>query len=258
MKIISIANQKGGVGKTTTTMALGAALAAKGKRVLLIDLDPQGNLSEYLGYEPDELPTVYELLAAMAAGKQPDAERCIRRNEAEQVDYIPATLALSGVDVLMQTAIGKESILHRALQAPAFGGYDYILIDCLPSLGNLTLNALGASDSVLVPVQVQKFALDGLEALLDIVRMVRQLVNPRLEVEGIVRTMRDGTNMSSAVEQSLFEQFGEAVFSAAISRSVQAANSTAMHCSLVSYKNKLGSEYKALAEEFLLREGAKQ
>lgn len=257
MKIISIANQKGGVGKTTTTMALGAALAARGKSVLLIDLDPQGNLSSYLGYEPDEGATIHDLIVATASGKGFDALTCIRHSDAEQVDYIPANLTLSGVDVVIQSAIGKESILHRALQKDIFSDYDYILIDCLPSLGNLTLNAFGASDSVLVPVQAQKFAIDGLEALLDIMEMVKQIVNPRLSIEGILITMRDRTNMSQAVESALHEQYSDVLFDTAISRSVEAANSTAYQKSLVSYANKLGNEYKEFADEFLMREGTK-
>lgn len=255
MKIISIANQKGGVGKTTTTMALGAALAARGKRVLLIDLDPQGNLSSYLGYEPDGDATIHGLIVAGAAGREIDAAGCIRRSDAEQLDYIPATLALSGADAVIQSAIGRESVLHRVLQAPVFACYDYILIDCLPSLGNLTLNAFGASDSVLVPVQAQKFAVDGLDALMDIVRMVQQIVNPRLKLEGILRTMQDRTNMSKAVDASLIERFGEAVYKTGIGKSVEATNSTAYQKSLVSYKNKLGQEYKAFTDEFLMREG---
>ncbi|MFV0497564.1 MAG: ParA family protein [Candidatus Fimivivens sp.] len=256
MKIISIANQKGGVGKTTTTMSLGAALATRGKQVLLIDLDPQGNLSSYLGYEPDDGNTIHELIVAAANGKQLNAASCIRRNEKENLDYIPATLALSSADAVIQSAIGRESVLHRVLQAPVFASYDYIFIDCLPSLGNLTLNAFGASDSVLVPVQAQKFAVDGLDALLDIVSMVKNLVNPRLYVEGILRTMQDRTNMSKEVDASLVEQYGDTVYNTGIGRSVEAANSTAYQKSLVSYKNKLGQDYEAFTYEFLKREEA--
>ena len=254
MKIISVANQKGGVGKTTTTMALGAALATKGKRVLLIDLDPQGNLSNYLGFEPDSGSTIHELIVAGATGRELDAASCIRHSEAEQLDYIPATLALSGADAVIQSAIGRESVLHRVLQAPLFSNYDYILIDCLPSLGNLTLNAFGASDSVLVPVQMQKFALDGLDALFNSIKMIQQLINPKLTLGGILQTMRDNTNMSESVKDYLITNYGDAVYNTSIRRSVEAANSTAYQKSLVSYNNKLGLEYKAFADEFLARE----
>ncbi len=256
MKIISIANQKGGVGKTTTTMALGAALAAKGKRVLLIDLDPQGNLSSYLGYEPNSIGfTAHELIVASAAGRQFDALGCIRRSEAEQLDYIPATLALGDADSTLQVAIGKERVLYRSLQTPVFAGYDYILIDCRPALDNLTLNALSASDLVVVPVQMQKFALDGLDALFNSIRMIQQLINPSLKLGGILRTMRDNTNMAESVDTYLINNYGDAVYTTSIRRSVEAANSTAYQKSLVSYKNKLGTEYEAFAEEFLAREG---
>ncbi len=256
MKVISIANQKGGVGKTTTTMALGAALAARGKRILLIDLDPQGNLSSYLGFEPDGGITAHELIVASAAGRQLDASACIRHSEAEQLDYIPATLALGDADSALQVSIGKERVLYRSLQAPVFADYDYVLIDCRPALDNLTLNALSASDFVVVPVQMQKFALDGLDALFNSIRMIQQLINPELKLGGILRTMRDNTNMTESVDDYLSQNYGDAVYTTSIRRSVEAANSTAYQKSLVSYKNKLGTEYEAFAEEFLSREEA--
>lgn len=254
MKIISIANQKGGVGKTTTTMALGAALAAREKRILLIDLDPQGNLSSYLGFEPDGGATAHELIVASAAGRQLDATGCIHRSETEKLDYIPATLSLGDADSALQVAIGKERVLYRSLQAPVFAGYDYALIDCRPALDNLTLNALSASDYVVVPVQMQKFALDGLDSLFNSIRMIQQLINPSLKLGGILRTMRDNTNMSESVDKYLIQNYGDAVYDTSIRRSVEAANSTAYQKSLVSYKNKLGIEYEAFAEEFLARE----
>lgn len=255
MKIISVANQKGGVGKTTTAMALGAALAARGKRVLLIDLDPQGNLSSYLGFEPDGGATIHELIAAGAAGRGIDAAGCIRRSETEQLDYIPATLALGDSDSALQVAIGKERVLYRSLQAPVFAEYDYAVIDCRPALDNLTLNALSASDTVIVPVQMQKFALDGLDALFNSMRMIKQLINPGLRFGGILRTMRDNTNMSESVDAYLLKHYGGDLYTTSIRRSVEAANSTAYQKSLVSYKNKLGLEYEAFAEEFLAQEG---
>lgn len=255
MKIISIANQKGGVGKTTTAMALGAALASKGKRVLLIDLDPQGNLSSYLGYESDGGITIHELIVAGAAGREINVASCIRRSDAEQLDYIPATLALGDSDSALQVAIGKERVLYRCLQAPAFGNYDYAVIDCRPALDNLTLNALSASDVVIVPVQMQKFALDGLDALFNSMRMIQRLINPGLKLGGILRTMRDNTNMTESVDAYLAERYGDSLYHTSIRRSVEAANSTALQKSLVSYKNKLSAEYEAFAEEFLVREG---
>lgn len=252
-KIIAIANQKGGVGKTTTTMSLGAALARRDKRVLLIDLDPQGNLSEYLGYEHDGRGTVNELLLSAAAGCVA-AEDCIRHSEGEGLDYIPATLTLSNADMVLFTAMNREMILRRVLEDEAFTEYDYILIDCLPSLGILTVNAFAAASSVIIPVQAQKFAVDGINSLLNILRLVQRQLNPGLKLEGIVRTMQDRTNMSRAVGEVLLQEYGELVYKTAISRSTEAANSTYKKQSLCSYSNKLGQEYEQLADELLTRE----
>lgn len=255
MKIISIANQKGGVGKTTTTMALGAALSALDKRVLLIDFDPQGNLSDYLRYEPDGLPTVYELLLAAANGTEINVNTCIRHNEIDKVDYIPATLALSGADVTFQTAISRESMLKWVIADPAFKDYDYVLIDCSPYLGLLTLNAFTASDAVLIPVQAQKFAMVGMESLMQLFATVQRILNPRLHIAGVLQTMHNRTNMAQAVATALCSKYGDLVFETVIHNSTEAANSTARRQSLVSYKNKLGNEYSLLAQELLEREG---
>lgn len=256
MKIISIANQKGGVGKTTTAMSLGAALSKLGKNVLLIDFDPQGNLSDYLGFEPDERPTVYELLLAAVRSYEFNAADCIRHSESEKLDYIPAGITLSGAEMELQNAISRESVLKWALTDPIFSRYDYIIIDCLPSLGQLTLNAFTASNSVIVPVQSQKFALDGIGALMQLFDTVKRRLNPDLQLEGIVQTMFDRTGMAQSVTQALNIRYGDLVFESVIHRSVEAANSTAMQQSLISYKNKLGIEYMALAEEILKRESA--
>lgn len=252
-KIIAVANQKGGVGKTTTAMSLGAALARRGRRVLLIDLDPQGNLSEYLGFEPDGVGTINEMLLAAAAGSSAP-EGCIRHSEAEGLDYIPATLALSNADMVLFTAMNREMLLRRVLEAEIFQANDYILIDCLPSLGILTVNAFAAANSVLIPVQGQKFAVDGINSLLNVLELVQRQLNPGLKLEGIVATMVDRTNMSRAVTEALAADFGDLVYHTSISRSTEAANSTYARRSLVSYSNKLGQEYTRLADELLARE----
>ncbi|MEG1875649.1 MAG: AAA family ATPase [Angelakisella sp.] len=247
-KIIAIANQKGGVGKTTTAMSLGAALAKRGKQVLLIDLDAQGSLSSYLGYDGTG-STVFELL--LGNGLPSD---CIRYSEAEGLDYIPATITLANADMVLVTAMNREMKLKRALSAAVFAKYEYILIDCLPSLGILTVNAFAAASSVLIPVQTQKFALDGMGSLLNTLQLVREQLNPELRLEGIVRTMVKRTNMSKAVADKLLENYGSAVFDAEISDSTEATNSSYRQQSLVSYKNKLGKEYEQLADELLKRE----
>lgn len=254
MKTIAIANQKGGVGKTTTAMSLGAALAKLGKRVLLLDLDPQGNLSDYLGFEPDGNATISELLIAVAGGLEVDPVPCIRRNEPESLDYIPANISLSNADMQLLTAVSRETVLARLLQAPIFSAYDYILIDCLPSLGIITVNAFTAADSVMIPVQAQKFALDGIESLMNVLRIVQRQLNPKLHLEGILLTMKDRTNICENVSSELKDRYGEVVYSTEIPRSVEAANSTAYRRSLVSYHNKLGKEYEQLAQEVLAKE----
>jgi chromosome partitioning protein len=167
--IIAICNQKGGVGKTTTAMNLGAALAKQGKRVLLCDLDAQANLSEYLGFEEDDKPTITELFAVVAAQAYIDADTVkssIRHNELNGVDYIPANINLANADVFLLNALRRETVLKRILTEDVTKDYDYVLIDCLPSLGVLLLNALAAADSILIPVQVQKFSIDRKQGFL--------------------------------------------------------------------------------------------
>ncbi|MEA4895783.1 MAG: AAA family ATPase [Oscillospiraceae bacterium] len=253
-KVISVANQKGGVGKTTTTLNLAAGLVQKGKKTLAIDFDPQKNLSDYLGFEPDDGITIADLMLSAAQGTQLDPQPAIRTNK-EGIDFIPSNIKLSSADMFLAQAMFREQTLKHILSSPAFEIYDYILIDCLPSLGILLTNALIASDSLIIPVQAQKFALDGIDALLSAYDFVKNYANHDLTIDGILLTMADGTNMSKAVEEALQERFPNELFRTRISRSVEATNSSYVQASLISSRNsKLGVQYKSLVEELLRKE----
>ena len=254
MKITAIANQKGGVGKTTTCVNMAAGLVQEGKHVLCIDFDPQGNLSDYVGHVPDEAPTITELMLATAQG-QPLEPMDAVRHSAEGFDYIPADIRLSGAELFLSTAMFREQVLKRVLSASSLLAYDYILIDCLPSLGILLTNALIASDSLVIPLQAQKFALYGLDDLLNIYDTVRQQANPTLHIDGILLTMADNTNMSKAVEAQLRGRFPHLAYQTVISKSVEATNSTYDQRSLVNTsRSKLGAQYGAMVKEFLERD----
>jgi len=255
-KIISFANQKGGVGKTTTAMNIGAALQKKGKKVLLVDLDPQGNLSSYLGYEPDENKlTISELMLSVINNQPVDFSQAIHKSEQNNVEYIPSTLKLSCVELNLYNALSRETVVRRILRAEEFAGYDYILIDCLPSLGILFINALSSSDSLVVPVQAQKFSLDGLSALITSYEQIKATINPAVTLTAVIATMVDNTNMAIAVTDALKQQFGELFLSSTIRRSVEATNSTYEQKALVYGSSKLGKDYVSVTDELLVKIG---
>ncbi|WP_293573617.1 AAA family ATPase [Phaeobacter sp.] len=253
-RIIAVANQKGGVGKTTTAINLAAGLVEIGYRVLVVDLDPQGNASTGLGIEAsDRFRTTYDLLI----DDVPLAE-VIKETEIEDLCIIPATVDLSSADIELFNNEKRSFLLHDALRQPAMDEYDwdYILIDCPPSLNLLTVNAMVASHSVLVPLQSEFFALEGVSQLMLSIREVRQTANPDLRIEGIVLTMFDRrNNLSQQVEQDARTHLGELVFETKIPRNVRVSEAPSFALPVLNYDtNSLGANaYRALAEELIAR-----
>ncbi len=256
-KIIAVANQKGGVGKTTTTINLGAALAEAGCRVLLIDLDPQGNASTGLGIDHSKRQvTTYDLLVGDAA---PDD--AIQASNVDDLLIIPATTDLSSADIELISNEKRSFLLHDALRQLSMDTYqlDYILIDCPPSLNILTVNAMVAADSVIVPLQSEFFALEGLSQLMLTIREVRQSANKDLRIEGIVLTMYDKrNNLSQQVEADARENLGGLVFDTLIPRNVRLSEAPSFAMPVLTYDpNSTGAQaYRDLATEILTKSKA--
>nr|WP_240895298.1 ParA family protein [Kineococcus siccus] len=251
-RVIAMCNQKGGVGKTTTTINLGAALAEYGRRVLLVDFDPQGALSVGLGVNPHELDaTVYQVL--MERGT--DVRSVIRDTAVAGLDLLPANIDLSAAEVQLVGEVARESVLARALR-PALDDYDVVLIDCQPSLGLLTVNALTASHGVLIPLECEFFALRGVALLVETIEKVRERLNPALEVDGILATMYDGRTLHSReVVSRVVEAFGDDVFHTVIGRTVKFPDATVAAEPITSYASTHpGAEaYRQLARELVAR-----
>lgn len=251
-RVIAIANQKGGVGKTTTAINLGASLAVAEKRTLVVDIDPQGNATSGLGLDQREsLSTVYDVLVG-----ERSAEGSVTGGlHFPCLDLIPSTRDLVGAEIELVQAPQRESILRRALE-PLRDRYDYILVDCPPSLGLLTLNTLTAADSVLIPIQCEFYALEGLSQLLNTIRLVQKGLNPALDIEGVLLTMYDRRlNLSRQVAAEAREYFGGKVYRTAIPRNVRLAEAPSFGQPIVLYDvlSQGAQAYLALAKEILAR-----
>ncbi len=255
-KIIAIANQKGGVGKTTTTGNLGIGLAKQGKKVLLIDADAQGSLTASLGFtEPDKLEETLATVMVKAVNNEPiEAGYGILKHK-EGIDLMPGNIELSGLEVSLVNVMSRELVLRSYIEEVR-AEYDYILVDCMPSLGMITINALACADSVLIPVQAAYLPVKGLEQLIKTIGKVKRQINPKLEIEGILLTMVDSrTNYAKDIAALLVENYGQKVriFKNSIPISVRAAETSAEGVSIYQHdpKGKAAGAYQSLTEEVL-------
>ncbi|WP_307587905.1 ParA family protein [Paenibacillus wynnii] len=248
-KIIAIANQKGGVGKTTTSVNLGAGMATLGKRVLLVDIDPQGNTTSGVGVnKADVANCIYDILI-----NEVDPAETILETMIDGLHIIPATIQLAGAEIELVSTISRELRLKKALNAVK-GNYDYVIIDCPPSLGILTINSLTAADSVIIPIQCEYYALEGLSQLLNTVRLVQKNLNPHLMIEGVLLTMLDArTNLGIQVIEEVKKYFQEKVYRTIIPRNIRLSEAPSHGQSIITYdpRSKGAEVYLELAKEVI-------
>lgn len=251
-RIISVANQKGGVGKTTTTVNLGASLAYNGKKVLIVDIDAQGNATSGIGVRKSDVgKDVYDVLV-----NEEPMTNVIHETSRENLEIVPATIQLAGAEIELTPMMARESRLKSALDEVK-NQYDYVLIDCPPSLGHLTINAFTASDSILIPVQCEYYALEGLSQLLNTIRLVQKHFNPELRIEGVLLTMYDArTNLGSEVVQEVRKYFRERVYDTIIPRNVRLSEAPSHGLSIIDYdpRSRGAEVYLSLAKEVLAHE----
>jgi len=250
-RIIAVANQKGGVGKTTTAINLSACLAEKNKKVLTLDMDPQGNTTSGLGVDKNQAEnTVYELIL-----DESELSECIYPSVMENLSVIPSNINLSGAEIELIGFENKEYLLKSKLDMIR-SDYDYIIIDCPPSLNLLTINAMAAADSVIVPIQCEYYALEGLSQLIHTIDLIKERLNPKLEIEGVVFTMYDArTNLSLQVVESVKNNLNQKVYKSIIPRNVRLAEAPSYGMPITKYdKRSTGAEsYRLLAEEVIHR-----
>ena len=251
-RVVAVCNQKGGVGKTTTTINLGAALAEQGRRVLLVDFDPQGALSVGLGIQPHDIDlTVYNLL--MEQGTTP--YDVLRKTQVDGMDLVPSNIDLSGAEVQLVHEVGREYVLGGALE-PIMGDYDVVMIDCQPSLGLLTINALASADGVLIPLECEYFAMRGVALLQETIEKVSRRLNPKLQIDGLLGTMYDSRTLHTReVLTNIVNGFGDKVFHTVISRTVKFPDATVAGEPITRFDpGSMGaSSYRELAKEVLER-----
>ena len=247
-KIISIANQKGGVGKTTTSVNMSTWLAKKGKKVLLVDADPQGNATSGLGVEKDVEESVYDLIINEAKARE-----IVKKTQIKNLDICPSNINLAGAEVELVSMMSREYRLKEKLDEIK-DDYSYIIIDCPPSLGLITLNAFTASDSVLIPVQCEYYALEGLSQLITTIKTIKKKLNPQIEIEGVLGTMYDGrTNLSIQVLDEVKKYFPDKVYKTIIPRNVRLSESPSFGEPIINYDrtSKGADAYMALAKEVI-------
>ncbi|EET58890.1 CobQ/CobB/MinD/ParA nucleotide binding domain protein [Marvinbryantia formatexigens DSM 14469] len=250
-RVIVVANQKGGVGKTTTAINLSACLAEAGKKVLAIDMDPQGNMTSGLGVDKDEIEkTTYELLLG-----ETEVKECLQKSVVEGLDLLASNIDLAAAEIELIGEEEKEFILQKALE-PVRNQYDFVIIDCPPSLNILTINSMCAADTVLVPIQCEYYALEGLSQLIHTINLVQERLNPNLEMEGVVFTMYDArTNLSLQVVENVKSNLQQTIYKTIIPRNVRLAEapSHGMPITLYDTKSAGAESYRLLAEEVIHR-----